>query len=210
MLTTLKSDGKPQLSNVLHGVDDDGVIRISTTADRAKYANLRRTPWAALHVDGENFWSYAVIEGDVELSEVAADPHDAAVDELVEVYRALAGEHEDWDDYRASMVRDRRVVVRIRPTHAYGALRCSHPRSTRAASDARAGRYDGARHPWSAKAAVTAVRTSSTRSAGTRAIAEPPKPPPVIRAPTAPWAVAVSTTASSSAHEISKSSRIET
>ena len=83
VLTTLKRDGKPQLSNVLHAVDEEGVIRISTTADRAKYANLRRTPWAALHVDGKDFWSYAVIEGDVELSEVAADPHDAATDELV-------------------------------------------------------------------------------------------------------------------------------
>src|SRR4029077_14883704 len=123
VLTTIKSDGKPQLSNVLHAVDDEGVIRVSTTDERDKYAKLPRTPGAALHVDGENFWSYAVIEGDVELSEVAADPHDAATDELVEVYRRLAGEHEDWDDYRASMVRDRRVVVRIRPTHAYGALR---------------------------------------------------------------------------------------
>ena len=123
VLTTIKGDGKPQLSNVLHGVDEHGVIRVSTTADRAKYANLRRTPWAAVHVDGESFWSYAVIEGDVELSEVAADPGDAAVDELVELYRALQGEHKDWDDYRAAMVRDRRVVVRIRPTHAYGSLR---------------------------------------------------------------------------------------
>ena len=123
VLTTLKSDGKPQLSNVLHAVDGKGVIRVSTTADRAKYANLRRTPWAALHVLGKDFWSYAVLEGDVELSEVAADPHDGAVDELVEVYRTLSGEHDDWDDYRAAMVRERRVVVRIRPTHAYGLLR---------------------------------------------------------------------------------------
>jgi PPOX class probable F420-dependent enzyme len=123
VLTTIKSDGKPQLSNVLHSVDADGVIRVSTTADRAKYANLRRTPWAALHVDGENFWSYAVLEGDVELSPVAAAPDDATVDELVEVYRSLQGEHDDWDDYRAAMVRERRLVVRIRPTHAYGALR---------------------------------------------------------------------------------------
>ena len=123
VLTTIKSDGKPQLSNVLHSVDADGVIRVSTTADRAKYANLRRTPWAALHVDGENFWSYAVLEGDVELSPVAAAPDDATVDELVEVYRSLQGEHDDWDDYRAAMVQERRVVVRIRPTHAYGALR---------------------------------------------------------------------------------------
>ena len=123
VLTTLKSDGKPQLSNVLHAVDDEGVIRVSTTADRAKYANLRRTPWAALHVLGKDFWSYAVLEGDVELSEVVADPHDAAADELVAVYRALSGEHDDWDAYRAAMVRDRRVVARLRPTHAYGLLR---------------------------------------------------------------------------------------
>ena len=122
VLTTIKRDGKPQLSNVLHAVGDDRVIRVSTTADRAKYANLRRTPWAALHVDGENFWSYAVLEGDVELSDVAATPEDATVEELVDLYRSLQGEHEDWDDYRAAMVAERRVVVRIRPNHAYGAL----------------------------------------------------------------------------------------
>ena len=122
VLTTIKRDGKPQLSNVLHAVGDDGVIRISTTADRAKYANLRRNPWAALHVDGADFWSYAVLEGDVELSDVAAAPDDATVEELVGLYRSLQGEHEDWDDYRAAMVAERRVVVRIRPTHAYGAL----------------------------------------------------------------------------------------
>ncbi len=123
VLTTLKRDGKPQLSNVLHTVGDDGVVRISTTADRAKYANLRRSPWAALHVNGSDFWSYAVLEGDVELSEVAAAPDDATVEELVGIYRALSGEHDSWDDYRRSMVDDRRVVVRLRPTHAYGMLR---------------------------------------------------------------------------------------
>lgn len=122
VLTTIKGDGRPQLSNVLHAVGDDGLIRISTTADRAKYANLRRTPWAALHVDGASFWSYAVIEGDVELSPVATAPGDATVEELVELYRSLSGEHDDWDDYRRAMVADRRVVVRIRPTHAYGTV----------------------------------------------------------------------------------------
>jgi PPOX class probable F420-dependent enzyme len=123
ILATIKRDGHPQLSDVLHDVTDDGIIRISTTADRAKYANLRRTPWAALHVNGSDIWSYAVIEGDVSLSEVAADPNDATTDELVEVYRSLSGEHDDWEDYRASMVRDRRVVVRVTPTHGYGLLR---------------------------------------------------------------------------------------
>ena len=123
VLTTLKSDGKPQLSNVLHGVDEDGVIRISTTADRAKYANLRRQPWAALHVDGSSFWSYAVLECDVALTPVAADAGDATVAELVDYYRAISGEHDDWDGYRDAMVRERRLVVHLTPTRAYGALR---------------------------------------------------------------------------------------
>ncbi len=122
VLVTLRRDGRPQLSNVVHRVGDDGLVRVSTTADRAKFHNVRRTPWASLKVDGESFWSYAVLEGDVTLSEVAADPADAAVDELVALYRSIAGEHPDWDDYRRSMVADRRVVVRLRPTYAYGAL----------------------------------------------------------------------------------------
>ncbi len=123
VLTTLRNDGRPQLSNVVHAVDDAGIVRVSTTADRAKYVNLTRRPWASLKVDGESFWSYAVLEGDVTLSEVAAAPDEAAVDELVEVYRSISGEHDDWDAYRASMVADRRVVVRLHPTYAYGALR---------------------------------------------------------------------------------------
>lgn len=122
-LSTIRRDGRPQLSNVVHTVDDAGTIRISTTADRAKYRNLRREPWAALHVNGSDFWSYAVLEGDVELSEVAATPDDAVVDELVELYREIAGEHEDWQAYRRAMVDEQRLVVRFHPTRAYGALR---------------------------------------------------------------------------------------
>ena len=68
----------------------------------------------------ESFRSHAVLEGDVELSAVAADPGDAATDELVALYRRLSGEHPDWDDYRRTMVVDRRVVVRVRPNPAYG------------------------------------------------------------------------------------------
>jgi PPOX class probable F420-dependent enzyme len=123
VLVTMRSDGKPQLSNVLHSVDDSGLVRVSTTADRAKYVNVTRTPWAALHVDGPDFWSYAVLEGEASLSAVAAEPDDAATQELVELYRALRGEHDDWDDYRAAMVRERRVVLRLAPARAYGALR---------------------------------------------------------------------------------------
>ncbi len=120
VLVTQKRDGRPQLSNISYAVGDDGLVRISITADRAKYRNLQRDERASLHVTAEDFWSYVVLEGDAELSAVAAAPDDAAVDELVALYRAVLGEHPDWDEYRAAMVADRRVVVRLRPTHPYG------------------------------------------------------------------------------------------
>ena len=122
VLTTIRGNGRPQLSNVLHHVDDDGVIRISITAERAKYRNLAREPWAALHVTRDDFWAYAVLEGPVTLAPVAAAPDDATVEELVALYRALQGEHDDWDDYRRSMVADQRTVVRLAPDRAYGML----------------------------------------------------------------------------------------
>jgi PPOX class probable F420-dependent enzyme len=122
VLTTIRGNGRPQLSNVAHHVFDDGVVRISITADRAKYANLRREPWAALHVTSKNFGAYVVLEGDVELAPVAAHPDDATVEELIEYYRALMGEHPDWNDYRRAMVADRRTVVRLTPDRAYGML----------------------------------------------------------------------------------------
>lgn len=121
VLVTLRRDGRPQLSNVLHHLGEDGLVRISTTAARAKFRNLARQPWAALHVNGDSFFSYAVLEADAELSDVATEPDDGVVDELVELYRAVAGEHDDWDDYRRAMVEEGRAVVRLRPTRAYGA-----------------------------------------------------------------------------------------
>ncbi|WP_040799123.1 PPOX class F420-dependent oxidoreductase [Nocardia higoensis] len=123
VLTALRRDGRPQLSNVLHVVDDNGLVLISITADRAKYHNLRRTPWAALHVTGDDFRSYAVLECEVDLTDIATDPHDAAVEALIAYYRAGAGEHPDWDDYRRAMVADRRVLARLTPVRAYGLLR---------------------------------------------------------------------------------------
>ena len=123
VLTTIRRDGKPALANVLHYVRDDDVIIISTYAPTAKYQNLRREPWAALKVDADNVWSYAVIEAEAEFSEVAADPHDSAVEELVDYFRNTGGEHSDWDEYRRAMVEEQRVVVRLTPTRAYGLLR---------------------------------------------------------------------------------------
>jgi PPOX class probable F420-dependent enzyme len=122
VLATIRRNGRPQLSNVMHHVFDDGIIRISITADRAKYVNLRREPWAALHVTREDFFAYVVLEGDVELTPVAAQPDDPTVDELVVHYRALMGEHEDWDAFRKAQVAERRSIVRFTPDRAYGML----------------------------------------------------------------------------------------
>jgi PPOX class probable F420-dependent enzyme len=124
ILVTLRKDGWPQLSNVNYGWDAQSqTIRISTTDDRAKTQNLRRDPRASFHVTSDDFWSYAVVDGRADLSAVAKDPYDAAVEELIDLYRAVQGEHPDWDDYRAAMVRDRRLVVRLRAERAYGAVR---------------------------------------------------------------------------------------
>jgi PPOX class probable F420-dependent enzyme len=122
VLTTLKRDGRPQLSNITYHLDVDDVFRISVTATRAKYRNMVRDPRISLHVAREDFWAYAVFEGVADLSPVAAAPDDETVEELVSLYRSIGGEHANWDEYRAAMVTDQRVVVRLRPTHVYGML----------------------------------------------------------------------------------------
>ena len=120
-LVTLKRDGRPQLSNVGHTYDPaTGLIRISVTDGRAKTANLRRDPRASYYVTTPDLGAYLVAEGVAELTPVAQAPDDATVDELVEVYRAIAGEHPDWDEFRAAMVADRRLVVRLRVERTYG------------------------------------------------------------------------------------------
>ncbi|MBD2895540.1 F420H(2)-dependent reductase [Actinomadura sp. RB99] len=124
VLATLKRDGRPQLSNVNYHFDAGSrLIRVSITADRAKARNLRRDPRASLHVSAPDGWSYAVAEGTAELTAVAADPHDAAVGELVDVYRAIRGEHPDWDEYRRVMVQDGRLVLKLHVEHLYGMAR---------------------------------------------------------------------------------------
>lgn len=126
VLVTERADGRPQLSNIAYNTDqssaDTRVIRISVTDGRAKTANLRRTPKASLHVTRDDFYAYAVVDCDVTLSAVAATPDDTAVEELVALYRSVAGEHPDWSEFRAAMVNDHRLVVRLHPYHAYGML----------------------------------------------------------------------------------------
>jgi PPOX class probable F420-dependent enzyme len=124
VLATVKRDGRPQLSNVGYSYDAEAqLFRVSVTDDRAKTRNLRTDPRVTLHVASKDFWTWVAVEGTAELTPVAADPHDATVEELITYYRGISGEHEDWDEYRAAMVADRRLVVRFRPEHTYGQLR---------------------------------------------------------------------------------------
>jgi len=122
MLIALKSDGRPQSSNISFAIGDDDVIRISVTDGRAKTANLRRDPRASLHVNRDDFWAYVVIEADVTMLPVSASVDDATVDALVEYYRTVAGEHDDWAEFRQAMVDDHRLLLELRPTRAYGML----------------------------------------------------------------------------------------
>lgn len=121
VLVTLKRDGRPQLSNVSHAYyPDERIIRISITDGRAKTRNLRRDPRASYHVTTPDRRAYTVAEGTAELSPVAQDPYDETVEELVRLYRDVLGEHPDWEDFRAAMVRDRRLVARVKVERAYG------------------------------------------------------------------------------------------
>jgi PPOX class probable F420-dependent enzyme len=120
VLVTQKRDGRPQLSNIAYALGDDGVARISVTADRAKTANIRRDPRTSLYVSRDDFWAYAVLEGRAELTPVSTEPGDATGVELADLYRAVQGEHPDWDDFHAAMVRERRLVIRFHPESAYG------------------------------------------------------------------------------------------
>ena len=121
-LATIKRDGRPQLSNINYEYDAEAArIRLSVTDDRAKVRNMRRDARASLYVSSNDGWAYTVADGDVTLSDVATEPHDAAVEELVELYRNVRGEdHPDWEEYRAAMVADRRLVARLAITHVYG------------------------------------------------------------------------------------------
>ncbi len=121
VLATIKSDGRPQLSNVSYHFDPrELVIRVSITEPRAKTRNLRRDPRASILVDSDDGWSYAVAEGTAELTPPAAAPGDDTVEALIALYRNIAGEHSDWDEYRQAMVTDRRVVLTLPISHLYG------------------------------------------------------------------------------------------
>ena len=124
VLAAVKPDGRPHISNVGYAYDpDEQLFRISVTDGRVKTRLLRADPRVTLHVASKDFWTWVAVEGTAELTSVAEEPHDATVEELVTYYRGVSGEHENWDEYRAAMVADRRLVVRFPPEHTYGQVR---------------------------------------------------------------------------------------
>lgn len=121
VLATIKANGLPQLSPVTPFYDRDaGVIYVSMTEGRAKTANLRRDPRAAFEVTSADGWAWATAEGSVTLTGPGTDPHGQEVEALVDYYRSAAGEHPDWDEYRAVMVSDRRVLMALTVDRVYG------------------------------------------------------------------------------------------
>jgi PPOX class probable F420-dependent enzyme len=109
VLATHRADGRPQLSPVVHAVDDEGRVLISSREPAYKVHNLRRDPRASLCAIPDTFFGQWIqVDG---TAEIVSLPE--AMDGLVFAYRQIAGEHPDWDDYRAAMVRERRVVIRI-------------------------------------------------------------------------------------------------
>ncbi len=123
VLITIRSDGRPQSSDIVYDLDEGSFV-VSVTAGRAKTANLRRDPRAVLHVSDAASWSYVSFDGTVELAPVATDPDDATCDALVRYYERVTGKpHPDWAEYRRAMVDERRLVLRFTPRAATGMIR---------------------------------------------------------------------------------------
>ncbi|WP_309109693.1 PPOX class F420-dependent oxidoreductase [Saccharothrix sp.] len=109
VMSTRRSDGSPQMSPVLATVDAEGRVVISTRETAYKVRQVRQDPRVALCFFTDGFFGeWVQVEGK---AEVVSLPE--AMEPLVDLYRRISGEHPDWDDYRAAMVRDERVVIRV-------------------------------------------------------------------------------------------------
>jgi PPOX class probable F420-dependent enzyme len=116
VFATFRRDGRVQQSPVTAGVDDEGRVIISVTEDRAKARNARRDPRVSLCVFSDAFYGrWVQVEG---IARFADGPD--RIDALVDYYRRLSGEHPDWDEYRATMLKDRRVLLRFDIERASG------------------------------------------------------------------------------------------
>ncbi|MFJ4336850.1 TIGR03618 family F420-dependent PPOX class oxidoreductase [Streptomyces sp. NPDC088915] len=119
-LATNKSSGHPHLTTMLYSWDaGERVVRFSTTADRVKVKQLRRDPRASVHVPGGDVWSFAVAEGEAEVSGVTTVPGDAVGRELLAMIPESA-RPEDEDAFLTQLVAERRVVIRLKVSRLYG------------------------------------------------------------------------------------------
>ncbi|MFD9392194.1 pyridoxamine 5'-phosphate oxidase family protein [Streptomyces sp. NPDC060000] len=119
-LATVRRTGHPHLTTMVYSWDADArIVRFSTTADRIKVRQLRRDPHAALHVPGDDVWSFAVAEGEAEVSEVTAVPGDAVGRELLGMI-PLDARPQDEGAFLEQLVAERRVVVRLKVDRLYG------------------------------------------------------------------------------------------
>jgi PPOX class probable F420-dependent enzyme len=111
IVLTTRADGRPQGSPVACGVDESGRIVVSTYPDRAKANNARRDTRASVIVLSDD-WNgpWVQIDGTAEV----IDPPES-VEPLVEYFRCIAGEHSDWDEYRAAMLKQGKSLLRITP-----------------------------------------------------------------------------------------------
>ena len=109
VLVTNRRDGRPQLSPVTGGVDQQGRLVVATYPERAKTANLRRDPRCAALVLSDD-WNGPWVQVDA-TAEVLDVPE--AVEPLVDYFRAVAGEHDDWDEYREAMVAQGKSLLRL-------------------------------------------------------------------------------------------------
>jgi len=113
VLATRRRDGSPQLSPVACAAAD-GRIVVSSRETAIKVKNLRRDPHASLCIMNDGFYgAWVQVDGPAEIVSLPA-----AMDGLIEYYRRVAGEHPDWDDYRAAMEREQRVLIRVTPERA--------------------------------------------------------------------------------------------
>jgi PPOX class probable F420-dependent enzyme len=109
IMATRRADGAPQLSPIICTVDGAGLVVVSSRETAMKVKNLRRDPRASLCVFSDGFFGpWVQVDGS---ATVVSLPE--AMEPLVDYYRSLSGEHPDWDDYRAAMEKDRRVLVRV-------------------------------------------------------------------------------------------------
>ena len=109
VIATERADGRPALTPVAAAVDAEGKVVVSTRQGAMKVTHLRRVPYASILALNDGFFGdWAQVEGPVEIVELPD-----AMDGLVAYYRLVAGEHPDWEDYRAAMERERRVLLRL-------------------------------------------------------------------------------------------------